>query len=153
MVRREVSNRLLLPQICQLIKNGEQVRLRVKGRSMEPCLYGGRDEVILSPCQPLALLEGAVVLAFLSTPQRYVLHRIIHRSENCLTLMGDGNVKGVEYCDVTDVKAVAYFAFRKGRKISLSAGYWQRYAWVWHLLLPVRGYLLGFLRIRNRFVR
>lgn len=147
MVRKSIPNHILLPQVLGLVAAGEHVKLRVKGRSMIPFLYGGRDEVVLSPFREEDLHAGMIVMAYLPAENRYVLHRIINRYAGQLTLMGDGNVKGVEYCNMDDVKAVVFNGVRNGKAVNFHAPRWLVYARCWHVLMPVRRYLLRVFRL------
>ena len=58
---------------------------------------------------------GDIILVRLSGP-RYVLHRLIEKDGEKLTLMGDGNIRGTEHCTEADVMGTVT-AIEKGRRV------------------------------------
>ena len=140
-----IANDILLPEMGKLIKEGHTVTLTVKGVSMSPFIVHLRDQVVLGPFDADALKRGDVVLARERSGQ-FVLHRIIGREGDRLTLMGDGNVRGRELCDVSDVLGLAYSIIRKGCSISTSSLLWRIYSCIWMTLSPLRRWLLAIWR-------
>ena len=98
----EVPNDILISEIKRAIEQGKTATFRVKGYSMRPFLDNNRDIVKIEHITPEAISVRDVVLAEIE-PKQYVLHRVISRTDNQLTLKGDGNVKGVEHCIDTQV--------------------------------------------------
>ena len=127
-----VPNEILIPRIAQFIAEGHTTTFRVKGRSMRAFLEDGRDQVVLAPFDAAGLRRGDVVLAEVS-PRCYVLHRIIAREGERLTLRGDGNLRGCETCRVDDVLGLAVGFVRKGRsKVDRTSGLkWRFYSALW----------------------
>lgn len=140
MKRREVPNEVLLDHVRRLVAEGHTATIRVKGHSMRPLLEGGRDQVSLAPYD--ALKRGDVVLAEIA-PRGYVLHRIIRIEGECLTLMGDGNVRGVETCNRENVVAVATTIIRNGKRITIAGRGQRMYAFLWDVFRPARRGLLS----------
>ena len=97
MERKILPNDVLLGEVSRLVAEGESVTIMTKGTSMLPFIVGGRDSVRL--VRPAELQPGMIVLAELHDG-RYVLHRLISVDGQNLTLMGDGNIAGVERCRV-----------------------------------------------------
>lgn len=142
--QRTLSNPALLEQIRSLVGEGHPVTLRVKGYSMRPFLEHGRDKVVLAPA--IGVQPGDAVLAKVG-PECYVLHRVIRRCGNSLTLMGDGNVRGTEQCTMEDVIAVATTYIYPGRSLPANdASLCRRIRW-WNRLRPIRRYLLYIYRL------
>lgn len=142
------ANSLLIPVIRDQLQAGVQtVTFRVHGRSMRPFLDNGRDKVILQLPEPDALKRGDVVLAEI-TPGFYVLHRIIRREGNQLTLKGDGNPVNTETCKVENVIGIAKGFLRKNRlQPDLVTDWkWRTYSKIWMALDPFRRYLLAIYR-------
>ena len=81
-------------------------------------------------------------------PQLYVLHRLIHRNGDCLTLKGDGNAYGTETCKVENVIGIATGFLRKGRTTPdlVTAKKWRIYSAIWMRLDPIRCWLLAIYR-------
>ena len=91
------------------------------------------------------ILESAIALV---KGCRYVVHRIIRIDGDRVTLMGDGNVCGVEHCTLSDVKARAdYVVDARGGKHYLYSRWRIRAARLWFRLRPIRRYLLFIYRI------
>lgn len=142
-----IPNHILIPDVKQKIDTLGNATIRVHGFSMRIFLENGRDKVTLSRPDTDTLKRGDVVLAEV-TPQLYVLHRIIHREGDQLTLMGDGNIVGTESCTVQDVIGIATAFYRKGRSIPDSAEgrKWKIYSKIWLTLTPMRRWILAFYR-------
>lgn len=142
-----LANGPLLAQVRRLIREGHTVKLPVRGRSMRLFLEHERDVALLAPVSPDAVSVRDVVLAEVA-PDHYVLHRVIRREGDRLTLMGDGNIRGTERCLTTDVVAIATGFYRKGRtRPDLVTGRkWRIYSAVWLALKPFRRIILGLYR-------
>lgn len=144
MQRLSLPNEVLLPEVGKLLASGTCVTLRTKGNSMLPFIVGDRDCVTLEPVNNLHV--GDIVLAHLSNG-RYVLHRILSIKDKHITLMGDGNIAGREYCLISDICGKVKIILRNGKKaINPNTPFAQRKAFVWIKLLPVRRYLLAIYR-------
>lgn len=146
-----VPNEILIPKLKELLNQGLNVTIRVRGWSMRIFLDNNRDLVMLAPPQPDQLKRWDLVLAEVA-PQQFVLHRIIKKNNNQLVLKGDGNVYGIERCDVNDVIGVATAFYRKGRQTPdyVTGWKWKYYSKLWMLLTPFRRIILG---IYNRIYK
>lgn len=133
-----VPNDILLSEVGRLLGEGHEVILLTKGGSMLPFIRGEKDSVLLK--KRSAVEVGDIVLAEIGEG-KYVLHRILSRDGEKLTLMGDGNLKGTESCLTADVLGtVLKIVTPGGRMKSPSKGR------VWKWLRPVRRYLLAIIR-------
>lgn len=138
--RKEYPNDVLLALVSKKIAEGHDATIIVKGYSMRPFLEHERDKVILTPIrQPLKVADA--ILAEIS-PGHYVLHRIIDIQGEDITMMGDGNIRGVEHCKVKDVRGLVTHYIRPKRTIPASDEKLQRNILRWRKLLPIRRYLL-----------
>lgn len=146
MEKRLVENEVLLPKAAELIAMGHTVTLRVKGQSMNPFLRHGRDQVILAPFEPARLQPGDVVLAREQGSGRIVLHRIVHREGNRLTLQGDGNVQGTEQTLVSLVMGRVVELIRGTKHYPVDGAAWRCYSCCWRGLKPLRRWLLAAYR-------
>lgn len=140
-----VANNILLDEVAKIIDSGEQVILLAKGQSMLPFIVGGRDSVELSPVDG-QISPGDILLAKLSCPERYVVHRVIKIQGEQITLMGDGNIIGTERCRVQDVVARVSAIVKPHKRIDPNSKSQQRYVIMWSRLLLVRRYILAILR-------
>lgn len=108
----QVPNDVLIAEIKRMLDKGHSATFRVKGYSMRPFLENERDIVKIEQTPAESIKENDVVLAEIAT-KKYVLHRVIDRTDNQLTLRGDGNIQGIEHCLDTDVVGIATAFYRK----------------------------------------
>ena len=142
---KTLANNIVIKDAIALVREGRRVVLPVKGFSMNPFIFGDRESVeLVSPHQPLKV--GDVVLAWVNGTH-YVVHRIIGIDGDKVTLMGDGNIAGVEHCTTDEVAAVAeYVVAPNGKRRYLYASGRMRFARLWGRLLPVRRWILAIYR-------
>ena len=143
MEKKIIPNDLLLGEVSRLVAEGEKVTIMTKGVSMLPFIRGERDSVLLQ--RPENLAPGMIVLAYVEN-RRYVLHRIMSMEGDKVTLMGDGNIAGVERCRIEDVKAVAVKIITPKGEIDCMSRKHLRRAAIWKSLLPVRRWILAIYR-------
>ena len=136
---------MILNEAVRLVEEGLSVTRPVDGRSMLPFIIGGRESVILT--KPDGIVCGDVVLAWIAG-SRFVLHRVIAIDGDKVTLMGDGNLQGVERCTFADVKAKATHAISsRGRRRYLYTPWRVKASRLWLRLRPIRRYLLKIYKI------
>lgn len=139
-----MTDREIIESAIQLVSEGVCVTFPVKGHSMLPFIIGGRESVILT--SPAHVKVGDVVLAWVEDC-RYVVHRIVSINGRDVILMGDGNIAGVEHCQLKDVKALAsHVVDARGRHHDLYSVWRMRAVRFWQWLLPIRRYLLAIYR-------
>lgn len=144
-MKKSLPNDLLIPEVAEFIRQGRTVTLTARGNSMNPFIVDRRDRVVLSPCTDAQLQPGAVVLA-LTDDHRYVLHRIVCRRGDELTLLGDGNLRQTERTDTGRVIGLLTAVIRKGRTYPTDGAAWLRYSRWWRRLTPARRWLLAIFR-------
>lgn len=132
-----VPNHVLLEDAAALMNEGRDVCFMPLGDSMLPFIRGGKDSVTLRKMPSVEI--GDIVLVRLAGP-RYILHRVIDKQGNTLTLMGDGNIAGTESCTTTDVLGTVCAITRGKRSITPGKGRF------WRALKPIRRYILGIYR-------
>ena len=142
---KTLANNIVIKDAIALVREGRRVVLPVKGFSMNPFIIGDRESVeLVSPHQPLKV--GDVVLAWVNGTH-YVVHRIIGIDGDKVTLMGDGNIAGVEHCTTDEVAAVAeYVVAPSGKRRYLYTDGRMRFARLWGRSLPVRRWILAIYR-------
>lgn len=144
--RHEIVNDILLGLVSEDLRRfaGEKtVTIWVKGYSMRPFIECERDLVKLTYHTDVSV--GEAVLAQIE-PGHYVLHRVIERNGDKLTLQGDGNIRGVEHCSVRNVCGVVCEYIRPNRILLASDPSLQRRIRLWRNLRPIRRYLLFFYK-------
>ena len=142
MQKKVVANDIIVPEIARLVAEGTKVAFTPKGVSMYPFIRGDRDSVVLGQADDIKV--GDIALAKIGSS--YVLHRIIGIDADKVTLMGDGNVAGVEKCRRADILAVAETIKKGDREIDCRSKSHLRKADIWRKMLPVRRYLLAIYR-------
>ena len=142
---KTLANNIVIKEAIAMLQEGRRVVLAVKGCSMYPFIIGGKESVeLVSPQEPLKV--GDVVLAWVDGTH-YVIHRIIAIKDNQVSLMGDGNVSGVEHCTKDEVAAIAeYVISPKGKRRYLYTKGRMRFARLWGKLLPIRRWILAIYR-------
>ena len=144
-VVKTLANDIVIKETIALLQEGRRVVLAVKGSSMHPFIIGGKESVeLVRPQSPLKV--GDVVLAWVDGTH-FVVHRIVSIEGNRVSLMGDGNIRGVELCTKEEVAAVAeYVISPKGKRRYLYTKGRLRFARLWSKLLPVRRWILAIYR-------
>ena len=135
----------MMQEISKLISEGKTVSISAKGYSMNPFITHLKDQITLGPWTDEQIREGAVVLVK-DIRGLYLVHRIIKRDGDTLTLMGDGNIGIIETAHVNNVIALMIGVIKKGRTYSVKSLRWRLYSWFWKLLTPVRRYPLALWR-------
>ena len=137
MDKRTLPNEILLGEVAAVLQEGREAVIIPTGNSMLPFIRGGVDRVVLRRKPAVAVGDIALV----KIGDRYILHRIISRKGDALTLMGDGNVRGTEACRTEDViGTVAEIICPSGRVRIPGNGC------VWRALKPLRRFLLAIYR-------
>ena len=140
----QISDNEIIRNAIALVNEGMRVTFPVKGYSMLPFIIGSRESVDL--VKPENLQVGHVVLAWVEGC-RYVIHRIISIEGELVTLMGDGNVAGVEHCKLDEVAALAVNVVTPaGKRHPLYAPWRVKASRLWWKLLPVRRWILAIYR-------
>lgn len=145
MRRKIVANDVVFNEVVEIIAQGESVVLLTKGNSMLPFIVGERDSVELSPVSE-ELKIGDIVLARTENPTRYVIHRIVEINNEVVTLMGDGNILGREWCTLSDIAALVTAIIKPKKRVDPNSRSQRFWAKVWRVLCPVRRYLLAIRR-------
>ena len=137
MDKRTLPNDILLGEVAAVLREGREAVITPTGNSMLPFIRGGTDRVVLQRRDSVE--AGDIVLVKIE--DRYILHRVIARKGDALTLMGDGNIRGREHCTTADLIGTVTEILRpSGRRIIPGK------ARVWRALRPLRRYLLAIYR-------
>ncbi|MBR6212996.1 MAG: S24/S26 family peptidase [Bacteroidales bacterium] len=139
-----VPNAILLGEVKSLLAEGKDVVIPTKGSSMLPFIRGSRDSVALRKLETLEV--GDIVLAEIRKGV-YVLHRVFELDGDDVTLMGDGNLRGVEKCRRCDVAGTALKVLKDGvKEVDCRGPKAMRKARIWRRIRPFRRIILGFYR-------
>lgn len=128
-------------ELLARLSEGKMIQLAPQGISMLPFIYGGRDKVLIKKMGDVRI--GDIVLAPYNG--QLILHRVYEINGNGLTLMGDGNLKGTEQVDKSEVwGAVVEIVKPRGRCRK------PHKAWLWRHTLPLRRIMLKVQRKWNK---
>lgn len=141
----ELPNEVFLKEVCELIADGRDVTLRVRGVSMRPFLEDRRDMIVLTRLTENAKVGDAVLAEI--APGKYVYHRIVKIEEGRVTLRGDGNAYGTELCGIENIKAATKQLIRKGHGYSPNGRAWRWYSALWPANALARRILLKLYRM------
>lgn len=131
--RRICDNRTAFLLARDLLLEGECVQICVRGQSMLPFFLSG-STILLHPIGNSPLRRGDVVLA--ETKQgNFVVHRIYRIEGERITLLGDGNMIGVEQMKRDKIYGRVHISWLH-RQMGL----------LWQWLRPLRRYPLALLR-------
>ena len=139
---------LMMEEIRILISEGKTVSLTVKGNSMNPFMVHLRDQITLGPWKDEDIKAGTVALVK-DIRNNYLIHRIIRRDADTVTLLGDGNINMTETATFDNIIGIMISLSRKGREITRESLCWRSYSCFWTLLTPLRRYPLGLWRRLN----
>ena len=143
MTTRSVPNNIMIPQVAELVAEGCEVEIIARGTSMLPFIRDRKDSVVLGPFTSIRPMDIALVRM---PGDKYVMHRVIELQGDMVTLMGDGNIRGIEICRRRDVLAIACAILRNGKRIDCHGRSHMLKARIWLMLRPVRRILLAIYR-------
>ncbi|MBR5615977.1 MAG: S24/S26 family peptidase [Clostridia bacterium] len=140
-----IDKAVMMEEIRKLVSEGMSATITVKGNSMNPFIVDRRDRITLGPFEDEELRRGCVALVR-DVRGEYLVHRVISREGDMVTLLGDGNLRMTEKAHESDVIALMRSVERKGRRVSVDSFVWKAYSWLWMFLEPVRRWPLGLWR-------
>ena len=105
---RVIANEAYFSEVQRILREGKEVRIRVKGSSMLPFIKDG-DTVLLRAYQGQSLALGSNILA--KDKDKFVFHRFVGKKNDQYILAGDGNLVLREYIGSKDIIAIAYIHY------------------------------------------
>lgn len=127
-------------EVEQFLRRGHKVAIYVQGGSMRPFLMNG-DKVLLASVVHKKLSRGDIVLAH--TIHGVLLHRIVRMRNEEICLAGDANSRQLEYVTRAEIIGTVEKAWRKEKILCVNSFAKRTLAFLWYLLRPFRGYILG----------
>jgi hypothetical protein len=111
---------------------------------MFPLLRNEKDEVVIYPCMETELQPMDVVL--FKYKGKHLLHRIIQRDGDLLTIKGDGSYVAMEVCNVCDVIGRVQAVIRpSGKEIPVVSWKWKLPSFIWNKMGILRNPILKIL--------
>ena len=121
-----------------LMREGYQLKICPKGRSMVPFLCGGRDEAVLSLPDSGYICKKNDIVLYKIVHGIHVLHRICKITKEGIYTLGDGNL-GIEGpFQREDFLAVVDYIIRKGKKLSKDDKKYILLVDMWRVIRPFR---------------
>lgn len=133
----------LIPVIKETIASGGSIRFTVTGISMSPLLINRRDSVVLS--EPKKIKKYDIVLHQRNNGD-YILHRVIGRKGDTLTIAGDNEIQKEKNVNINCVIGKVVSFTRKGKNYTGNELWYIIYSRLWLLIFPFRYKLMNILR-------
>ena len=147
----QVPAEVWVQAITPLMREGYQLKICPRGRSMVPFLTGGRDEAVLSVPGDEYIFKKNDIVLFTLNNGIHVLHRIcsVKRTGDIYTL-GDGNTAKEGPFRREDILAVVDYIIRKGEIIRNDDRRYLTLVNMWRLIRPFRPYVIrGYSTIKR----
>ncbi|WP_286883690.1 MULTISPECIES: S24/S26 family peptidase [Sphingobacterium] len=134
---RVISNEDYFAEVQRILREGKEVRIRIKGNSMLPFIKDG-DTVLLRAYEGERLALGSNILA--KDKNKFVFHRFVGKNNDQYILAGDGNLVLREYVGATDIIAIAYMHYPQaaGRAINIDRNWARLRGLGWYHIRLVR---------------
>lgn len=126
------------------LREGKVVVTPTQGASMRPFIEGGKDKALIRKQEEIRV--GDIVMV--PYGNMVILHRVYAIEGSRLVLMGDGNLKGNELVDKSDVLGTAIEIIKPNGRCRK-----PNKAWFWRHTLPIRKYLLKIYNKWNKLIK
>ncbi len=140
----------LFEALLPMLEEGQRAIIPVSGMSMWPFICHGRDQVVVTACNPRDLHVGDIIL-FQTQFGNYMLHRVTALRSDAFETTGDGNCFRDGWFPRDCAKARVVSIRRKGKTIDCASPGWRFVFACWRVLFPVRKSLLCILLKIGRF--
>ena len=146
---RVISNEDYFAEVQRILRDGKEVRIRVKGNSMRPFIKDG-DTVLLGEYSGPPLPLGSNILA--KDKDKFVFHRFVGKKNGQYILAGDGNLVLREYIAEADIIAIAYMHYPKNKELSIAIHRpWARLrGLVWYYMRLLRRIVIKFKSLTQK---
>ena len=126
------------------LRDGKVVVAPTQGASMRPFIEGEKDKVLIRKQEEISV--GDIVMV--PYGNMVILHRVYAIEGSRLVLMGDGNLKGNELVDKSDVLGTAIEIIKPNGRCRK-----PNKAWLWRRALPIRKCLLKIYNKWNKLIK
>lgn len=141
------STKDILPLVEECIKNGQKVKMQVAGISMTPILHDIRDTVVLRKADSVKKYD---IVLYRRENGQYILHRVIGKKKNLLTMAGDFETEKEYPVNEDRVIAKVISFCRNGKNYSPDDFIIRLYSVLWVLIFPHRQRVLYLLNVIRR---
>lgn len=137
---RFVNTREYVSALRGLTEEGREVSLLISGSSMSPFLIHARDYIYFR--KPDRELRRGDMVFFQRDSGQFVMHRILKVKKEGFYLVGDGQTQVEGPVRRDQIFGLVFCVKRKGKKIKPGDFWWEFFAHVWLVFLPVRPFLV-----------
>lgn len=149
----KIASKELFPFVEELMRDGKNVRITVRGNSMYPFIRSGTDDVLLRTAAFPDLKRLDIVFVKRDNGA-YVLHRVCAIKGNVFFMVGDAQKDIEGPLRSSQVIAKVDVIFRGQHVIRCDAKKWRFFASFWMFLRPVRVKIIKAVQFfYNRFLR
>ena len=145
--KKKITLAELYPVIRERLDVGGTVELPITGTSMLPLLVWGRDSVDI---QKTKTPKKGDIIFYRRDNGQFVLHRIVGQNENGFILCGDNQWDKEYGIQSRHIIAAVAAVNRRGKKIGTDNNGYKLYSFLWVKILPIRKYVLIFMRKAKR---
>lgn len=140
----------LVPLIKECIDSDKKVNMRVTGVSMYPLLHNRSDTVVLEKAKTIKKYD---IVLHERKEGTYILHRIIKKKGDVLTIAGDFETeKEYPVCTSQVIARVTGFT-RNGKYHDVNEPFFKFYAVIWVAIFPFRLKAIRVLQLLRRIFR
>lgn len=123
----------IVPLMEQAFLSGSEVHLTIRGNSMSPFLYDGRDIAVFAPLNGRKIRKGDIIF-YQRTSGQYVMHRVYTvDATGVMTLLGDAQWTLEPGIRPDQVRAYVPRVIRKGKEINCQKGFYRTLMTLWQL--------------------
>ena len=137
----------IMPLIEESIEAGQSVRMQVSGISMTPILHYIRDTVVLEKAKEIKKYD---IVLHRRTNGQYILHRVIKKRGNVLTIAGDFETEKEYPVYESQVIAKVTSFCRNGKNYKVTDFIIKLYSRLWVFIFPQRQNILYLLNVVRR---
>lgn len=121
----------IYPLIEKSLAEGSEVYITVRGNSMSPFLYDGRDQAVFTALRNRCVRRGDVVF-YQRIGGQFVMHRVYSVDETgVMTMLGDAQWTLEPGIRPEQLRAFVPRVVRKGKEISCERGFWHTLMKLW----------------------
>ena len=140
----------LVPLIKECIAEDKKVNMRVTGISMYPLLHNRKDTVVLEKAD---FFKKYDIVLHQRKEGQYILHRIIKKKGDVLTIAGDFEIQKEYPVYTSQVIARVTGFVRNGVYHDADELFFKVYAFIWVAIFPLRLHAVRILRFLRRVFR
>ena len=133
---RYVDTTAYVDMLRGLVEEGHEVSMLVSGSSMSPFLCHQRDTIFFkAPVEPL---KAGDMVFYQRDSGQYVMHRIVRVRGGAYDIIGDAQTQLERGVRRDQIFAVVTRVRRKGKMILPGHFWWEFFAHIWPLMIPLR---------------